>query len=283
MKKRMLFNLLVAVLTLVCFQGAYADDRTADEIAKDLSNPATPTSSLGNNFEYKAFKGDLPGAEDQESWSYTFQPSFPFSVGEGKIIAFRPAFPVLIQQPVFDGAAGSFKDEEWEFGDISFDFVYGGTSSDGIIKLGGLFGVLPTHSTETVGSDQWRFGPEFLLGMLREWGVLAFLAFHQWDVTGGDDEPATSVTSFQYIYAYGLGDGWQIASGPTIVYDWEADSDNAWTVPLGVGVSKTVIAGKTPIKMQLQFFYNIEQPDDFGQDYGVKLSVSPVVANPFAK
>ncbi len=256
---------------------------SAAEIAKELSNPATPVSSLGNNIEYRKFKGDLPGADDQESWVYTFQPAFPFPMGDGKILAFRPAFPVLLQQPVFDATTSSFDDKGVELGDIPFDLAYGGTSKSGLITLAGLFGVLPTHTDDAVGSDQWRLGPEFVLGVTKSWGVLGGLFSHQWNVGGGSDEPDTSLSSLNYFYAFNLGGGLQFASGPTITYDWEADSGNRWTVPLGIGLSKTFITGGRPIKTQLQLFYNVEQPDAVAQEWGVKLTVTPVVKNPFIR
>jgi hypothetical protein len=256
---------------------------SAAEIAKELSNPATPVSSLGNNIEYRKFKGDLPGAGDQESWIYTFQPAFPFPMGDGKILAFRPAFPVLLQQPVFDATTGGFEDKGVELGDIPFDLAYGGTSKSGLITLAGLFGVLPTHTDDAVGSDQWRLGPELVLGVTKKWGVLGGLFSHQWNVGGGSDEPDTSISSLNYFYAFNLGGGLQFASGPTITYDWEADSGNRWTVPLGVGLSKTFIKGGRPIKTQLQLFYNVEQPDAFAQEWGVKLTITPVVKNPFIR
>jgi hypothetical protein len=256
---------------------------SAAEIAKELSNPATLVSSLGNNIEYRKFKGDLPGAGDQESWVYTFQPAFPFPMGDGKILAFRPAFPVLLQQPVFDATTGGFEDKGVELGDIPFDLAYGGTSKGGLITLAGLFGVLPTHTDDAVGSDQWRLGPELVLGVTKKWGVLGGLFSHQWNVGGGSDEPDTSISSLNYFYAFNLGGGLQFASGPTITYDWEADSGNRWTVPLGVGLSKTFIKGGRPIKTQLQLFYNVEQPDAFAQEWGVKLTITPVVKNPFIR
>ena len=62
---------LTAFTLLVCIAATvHAQDKTADEIARELANPASPMSSLGNNFEYKTFKGDLPGADDQESLTY---------------------------------------------------------------------------------------------------------------------------------------------------------------------------------------------------------------------
>ena len=269
---------LVAVGIAACVSSV-AVAQTADEIAAELANPATPMSSLGNHLEYRTFDGDLPGATDQEALIYTFQPSMPFPQGDGsQIIALRPAIPIIIDQPLY-GESG-FTDEGPELGDIAFDFVYGGTSKKGAIRMVGLFGVLPTATDDALGADQWRLGPEVFLGKIRPWGVVGALIFHQWDV-GGDNDEATSLTSLNYVYSFNLGGGYQLASGPTITYDWEADSDQAWTVPLGVGLAKTVIAGKTPLKMQAQVFYNVEAPDAFAQEWGVKLSLTPVVKNPF--
>ncbi len=241
-------------------------EKTAEEIAKELANPATPLSTIGNHLENRSFKGDLTDADSQGSWVYTFQPSFPFSVGDGAILALRSAIPLVIDQPVFDVGAEGFAKEGPELGDISFDFIYGKTSKSGLITLGGLFGVLPTHTGDTIGSDQWRLGPEALIGIARGWGVVGALIFHQWGVAGADDEPSISTTSFNYLYAIGLGGAYQLAAGPTMTYDWNADSGQAWTVPLGIGLAKTVILGKTPVKMQGQLFYFVEQPDTFGPE-----------------
>lgn len=255
---------------------------SAAELAKELANPATPLSSLGNNLEFRSFDGDLPGAGDQESWTYTFQPAFPFPQGDGKILALRPAIPIILQQPVFNAAEGRFKNESG-LGDMGFDFIYGGTSPEGWITLAGLFGVLPTHTDDTLGSDQWRLGPNAVLGKASKTLTLGAVINHVWDIAGGDDEPGTSLSTINYFYAYNLGGGWQIASGPSATYNWKADSGQRWTIPLGIGLSKTFIAGKLPIKSQLQIFYNVEEPDAFAQDWGLKLTFSPVVKNPFVR
>ncbi len=252
--------------------------KSADEIARELANPATPMSSISNHLEYRLYDGDLPGASSRQSWMYTLQPAFPFDLGEGQIFALRPAFPVLIQQPVYDTEAGRFKYKSG-LGDISFDSIYGKTFPSGLVLLGGMFGVLPTATDEVLGKDQLQLGPEFLASKVGHWGAAGFLFFHVWDVAG--DDPHTSISSLQYIYAINLGNAYQLASSPTIIYDWEAESDQAWTVPLGVGLAKTVILGETPLKLQCQVFYNVEKPDAFASDWGLKLSISPVVANPF--
>ena len=37
---------------------------------------------------------------------------------------------------------------------------------------------------------------------------------------------------------YNLPDAWNIHYNNMITYNWDADSDNAWTVPLGLAVGK---------------------------------------------
>jgi hypothetical protein len=254
---------------------------TADQIAKELSNPTTPLASLNTSLVYSKFKGDLPNASDQDSWRLEFQPSLPFTLSNGYNVFFRPLVPVLLDQPVFDAGELDFDSEGIELGDISGDIAYGRTDKDlGLLYLGGMYFSAPTATDNDVGSGQWRLGPEVALGVIRDWGLVGALMFHQWNVGGWRDD-ATSITSMQYFYAIGLGNGWQLAASPVASYDWQADSDDAWTIPLGIGVSKTTAISKTPVKFAMQAFYYAKSPDSFGQDWGLKFTITPVIKNPF--
>ena len=104
------------------------------------------------------------------------------------------------------------------------------------------------------------------------------LVNNQWNI-GGWDDTGHNVMTAQYFYAYGLGKGWQIASSPIITYDWNADSDEAWTVPLGLGLAKTTSIGGRHWKFQAQVQYFVEQPDAFGPEWLLKFTVTPVVQN----
>ena len=63
---------------------------------------------------------------------------------------------------------------------------------------------------------------------------------------------------------YNLEDGWYLTSAPIITANWNADSSDQWTVPVGGGFGKIIKVGKLPINLQLQGFYNIEAPDAAG-------------------
>lgn len=277
--------LLICLLLFICTGMALAEGKSADDVAKELANPAGSLTSLNFNFQYTEFTGDLPNSDDQSSTSMIFQPVLPFPVGDkGRRVIFRPALTVLFDQPLFSPAKMDFDDADTSLADTGFDLVYAGTTmtdqKNGYLWGVGLAGTLPTATDDDLGGEQWRFGPELFGGIIREWGLVGALVSNQWDV-GGSNDDAFSSTTAQYFYAYGLGGGWQISSSPIISYDWQADSDDALTLPLGVGLAKTTMIGDQPWKVQFQVQKYVVQPDSFGPDWLVKLTLTPVIKNPF--
>ena len=65
----------------------------------------------------------------------------------------------------------------------------------------------------------------------------------------------------QPIINYNLKKGWYVTSVPVITANWEADSDNRWTVPVGGGFGKIMKWGKQPVDLSAAVFYNVEQPN----------------------
>ena len=72
--------------------------------------------------------------------------------------------------------------------------------------------------------------------------------------------------------------GWQIAAGPTIEADWEAESGETWTVPIGIGIEKTTKFGDTPWNFALEAHYYVVQPDTFGPEFLLEFDVTPAAA-----
>ena len=274
----------LTVIVLSASHAALSAEKSADEMAAELANPANAYASMGLNLQFTSFKGGLPDADDQIGTALIFQPTLPFPIGDsGMNFLIRPALTGFVNQPVFDPTnnanAGGFDDEKWAFGDITFDAVVAGTSKSGVIFGWGLAGTLPTGSRDVTG-DQWRLGHEIFFGLARKWGVVGALVNHQWELGGNDADYST--TSMNYFYAFPLSKGANIGAGPVIVYDHEADdNDQRWTIPLGIGYSKTRITGSKVNKYKVELQYFIEQPDAFGPKWLVKFSWTPVVKNPF--
>jgi hypothetical protein len=253
---------------------------SAEEMAKKLSNPTSPIMTIGNNFDFVTFQGDLPDAEEQSSFRYVFQTVFPFKLRDGKgTVFFRPAIPIFFNEPVPDGLGG-YDDQGTDIGDIGFDFSYGQTTESGWIYGAGAVGTIPTATNDLLGKDLWGLGPEVLLGKISDWGVLLGLATHQWDI-GGSGDGDINVSSFTYVYAFNLGGGWQIAAAPVITYDHEASSNDRLTLPLGIGLAKTAIIKGRPWKFQVQYWNYVEGNDAFSPEHQIRFSISPVVSAPW--
>ena len=264
--------------------GAAAEEghhgKSADEIAKELANPNSSLASLTFKNQYRWYKGDLPEADDQENYTLLFQPVFPFPLEDtasgGKANLFvRPAIPLVVDQPVYSADGW---DEVSAMGDWGFDLAYGVTEKNGFIWALGMVGTLPTATKSEVAGKQWRLGPEFFIGKASEKGLIGIFPNHQWDVSGWGEgkDYSYSTTQIQPFLKYLPGGGWAVGSLPIMTYDWEGEE---WTIPLNLTVSKTVSLGDTPLKVELDLNYYVEQPDAFGPDWMVGINITPVVPN----
>lgn len=250
---------------------------TAAEMAAKLANPSAAVGQMSSNFDFTFFDGNLPGASDQFGLTYTFQPTIPFSFENGKSLFFRPAFPVLLKQPVYDG-------NSWEnktaFGEIAFDVAYGGTNDSGFMLVYGVVGTLPSSTGNDYGPGHWSFGPELLVGLVKDWGVFGNLTSYRTKVAGAPGK--TNLISGQYFYAFPFGDGTtQIAAGPGWSYDLET-TGNKLTLPLATGLAKTVVNKNGGVwKVGLEYWYYVANSDVFAPKHQIRLIITPVANLPW--
>ncbi len=260
---------------------------SAEEVAAQLANPNTSLASLTFILDYVGYDGFLPGADGAEAWRLSFQPSFPYPLGEGTNFFLRPLIPVFLDQPVpvvgdqaIPRGNPVITGSGTELGDIGFDAAIGKTFSGGLIAVGGIVATLPTATSDAVGLDQYLLGPEVLVAKITPKFTLGLLLTHQWDIAG-EDSFDTSITGGQYFYTVNLKDGWQIQGTPTFSYNHEAADGQELTFPLAIGVSKTMILGGRPWKFGLQYWHYVESPDALGPEFQVRFQVTPVVPLPW--
>jgi len=272
-----MFRVSVAVVILVAMAavafGQQDEAPTADEAARELSNPNTALASITFKNQFRSFAGELPHAGDQSSYMLLFQPVLPFPRQNGSKIIFRPAVPLLVGQPIYRPALNDFE-AKTGLGDIAFDLVYAFPPKGNQLMALGLISSLPTASGD-LGTDRFTLGPEFLLGMISPQHVAAIFPSHQWDLAGSG-EADISLTTLQVIYVHLPGGGWNVGTAPIMTYDWNASQ---WNIPLQVNLGKTVTLGGTPWKFSLEVNYYVERRDDLAAEWMIGLNVTPVVKN----
>ncbi len=84
------------------------------------------------------------------------------------------------------------------------------------------------------------------------------------------------------FYFLNLENGWQVGGTPILTADWESDdTDDRFTIPIGLGVYKTHFFGKMPMKLGLEAQYMPIRPDTLGQQFNIRVVLAPIVPSIF--
>ena len=276
MKTKFIFFLIM----LVSFIGFSQEEnkveekqKSADQLAEELSNPTAAVGSMGLNIDFISYDGNLPDANGQSSIGMVFQPSLPKPLSIGYNLLFRPAVPIIFNQPIYNGL--EFQNAAFGLGNIGFDLALGKTNENGVLHMFGLVGSLPT-ATQKELRGQWAFGPEFLFGIVKKKFIWGVLVTQQWDVESGPRK--TSILGGQYFYAIPIGNGQNIAAGPSYSYNWVTDD---FTFPIATGYNKVTKIGNMSFKWGVQILYFIAKPDPFAPNFQFRLTLSPIINLPW--
>jgi len=278
-----LFVVLLLATSGVGAQAASEESElpSLEEIDRQLNNPLSKTWALTLQDNIGIQEGELV---DGSTWSNLlfFQPLLPVPVGKSLMFSGRPVFP-LVTSPNVDFSSGESDGHTTGLGDIQLMTLIGPDKANGWVWGVGATFKFPTASDPVLGQGKYQAGPAaMLINMGRPW-VYGFLAQHWSSFAGDDERPETSYTDFQYIVRYLLPKAWSIGAGPSISYNHEAESGDRWTVPIGLGVTKTVRVGKLPMKLRAEVHYSVVRPDSYGDAWNFRLQVTPVIKSPFIK
>jgi hypothetical protein len=192
--------------------------------------------------------------------------------------------PETINPPADEPPAGIdlFEGRTTGFGDMYYNGLF--TPKEGIKLENGanfLWGAgfdlgIPTASEDILGTGKWLAGPSGLgVYMGPKWKIGALLQQY-WDFAGDDDRSDVSMTNLQYFIFYSIDETTSIGAAPNIIANWEQDGSNVWTVPLGIGISKTIQMGKAPVRFGAEVHYAVIQPEDVvGMEWDFRFYVIP--------
>ena len=227
---------------LVCAAAAGDDD-----LAKKTQNPVADLISVPfqNNFSFGV------GPDDDLQYVLNIQPVWPLRLNDDWNLITRTIVPVIYQPELAPGFG-----DEFGLGDSLFTGFLSPRKPGKLIWGVGPAILIPTSTDHSLGVGQWGLGPSAVaLTMHGRW-VYGALLNNVWSFEGD-----YNAMTLQPFVNYNLPSGWYVVSAPIITANWEADSDNTWTVPIGGGAGKIFKFGKLPVNCQAQVFYNMETPD----------------------
>ncbi len=243
-------------------QNQPASDADAEEgsLARASQNPVANLISLPlqNNFLFQEETGAL-------LYNLNVQPVIPFSLTEDWNLITRTIIPFFAME---DAPAGF---DSAGLGDLNTSLFFSPAKSGGLIWGAGPILSFPTATDDLFGSGKWGAGPAMVALTMRGPWVLGTLANNVWSYAGDSDRRDVSTLLVQPFVNYNLDQGWFLVSAPVVTADWEEDSDERWTVPLGAGLGRVFRIGGQPVNMSLQAFYNVERPTG-GPEWSLRLN-----------
>lgn len=227
------------------------------DAAVQANNPLASITSL--NLQNQ-FTGRLSGFNEPAN-SVLLRAAQPFAIGGSRWIA-RATLPIN----TFPRQPGGPHDTG--IGDFNIFAAY-------LIDVGNpgiSFGIgpqltAPTGTERSVGSGQWAAGfanvlfvatnPAWQYGYLLTW---------QARIAGGANRPGVNVGNFQPFVFRQLGDGWYLRSSAVWNYNFD---NNAYSVPLGLGIGRVVPLGKAVLNAFVEPQYSVLRHGPGQPEWGV--------------
>lgn len=244
-------TMLLGLMLACASRPGWAEDDT--DLAKKTQNPVADLISVPfqNNVNFGV------GPHDDVQYILNIQPVIPFKLSEDWNLISRTIVPLIYQPELAPGVG-----EVFGLGDIQQSLFFSPAKPGKVIWGVGPIFQFPTATDDSLGQGKWGAGPTAVALTVHGPWVLGALINNVWSFAGDSDRRDVNQMLVQPFVNYNLPDAWYVVTAPIITADWEAESDQRWTVPIGAGVGKIVRLGKLPVNAQASAYYNVVRPDN---------------------
>jgi hypothetical protein len=244
----------IATLFLLLFLPSIILAQEIEDAAKAAQNPLANIISLplqnNNNFGISDY--------NKSSHVVNIQPIIPAVISKnGWLLINRLIIPLPYSVPDLSSESAS---NISGLGDISYTAWFAPPTKGKLTWGFGFTSIWPTAGKSELGQGKISVGPSFVFVYSTE-KFMGAAVISNWTSVAGDEEmPDVNTFYFQYILTFFLQNKWYLSSGPINLANWEAESGEQWTVPLGGGFGKMFRAGNLPMDASTQLFYNVVTP-----------------------
>jgi hypothetical protein len=246
---------VVAAFVIWCAASAIAQtppaapaDTTA--LAKEQQNPISSMATIPWQMNFNSGGG----LGDGTFFLLNLQPVMPFKVSDRWNMIVRTVVP-------FVSMPGPETTRYTGIGDIQ-EQIYLTPSKGGSFTWGaGPVVSMPTATTAAMQTGSWAAGPTFVALVMPGPWVVGAVVNNVW--TFADAGSATKMNQFlfQPFVNFNFGKGWAISTVPVITANWDAESGQKWTIPVGAGIGRTLVFSGRPLTLAMHYYHNVVHPD----------------------
>jgi hypothetical protein len=221
-----------------------------DALAKATQNPVADLTAVPLQFNFNT-GGDY-GAHT--GMTLNFQPVIPFTVNASWKVIARTVVPI-------DSFPSGDETRQSGIGDIQEQLYFTPATPGKIIWGVGPMLSLPTATLPAAETGSWAIGPGAVVVKNAGPWVLGGLIQQFWTFADNGGDPEIDLFVVQPFINYNFGRGWALAFAPLMTANWNASSGDEWTVPLGLGLSRTTVFNGRPMSLSAQYYYNVARPE----------------------
>ena len=245
------------------------DAESASDLNRKLSNPVSSVWSIESQFNNFL----LNNGHWNNNWN--FQPVMPISLTKDLNLITRPVMPFYNIVP-HETSPGEFN-RDAGLGDLALLELFSPANSGNWVLGAGPTAIFPTATSHFTGQGKWQLGPAFVAGYLTKEYFIGVFPQQWFSFAGEHGRPDTNQMNLQPIASIFFGEGWDLGYSGNILINWNAPSEDVWTVPIGLGLGKVVKFGRLPVKIQLAVQYIPVHPRISGQEWNVQVEITPVI------
>jgi hypothetical protein len=232
------------VLTTLCSSSAvHAEDKPEGDsddsasVGAKLQNPVADLVSvpLESDFNFGI------GPQNEAGYELKIKPVLPFPLGEKWKLISRSILPVLDQPDISAGGAHKFG-----LGDWTQSFFFSPVGDSGFVwGIGPVF-LIPTATSESLGSGKWGVGPTGVALYAQSGITLGILSNQIWSFAGGKSRSTVSQLLLQPFASYTFKFALTLKVEMEATFDWIS---NKWSIPIKFGPSQNIKLGKLHVSI----------------------------------
>jgi hypothetical protein len=223
-----------------------------EELRKIARNPFADEIKLAFDEDFTFNQGPY----DRSANSLVIRPVIPLSITGDWLLVTRAAATAFTYQPNSLAKSGGTTG----LGDTTTSFFLTPAYTRKLIWGVGPAVLMPTATSNQLGSGKWGVGPTGAALVEPKWGSVGVLLQNIWSVAGDSSRSPVNQFQLEPLFSYNLPRGWYLISNPTIVADWTQSMTERWLVPIGGGVGNSFNIGKQAVDSNLTLYWNAIRP-----------------------
>ena len=249
---------LIGILLSASSLCVHADEKdSGGDLRAAVQNPISSLVSLPFKFSFDY------GAANGDGTVLNVQPVYPITRGNWNYVS-RFILPVgsvdgAISTPDNPNPAGMGSASG--LGDTNYSLYLSPVKYGKVIWGAGPSLMIPTASDDQLGSGKWSVGPTAVALTQPKWGSMGILGRQLWSFTGDSNRADVNQSLIEPFANYNLDKGWFLITDIIITANWEAPSNQTWTIPIGGGIGRVYKIGKQAVNNRIEYYYNVEKPD----------------------